>query len=74
MLNTGAACMLVFARLILSLKSMCLNAKLFILIQMFPAFVVFTLEEGDCHNTWVQCIAISFSKFDDTIYCFVSAS
>lgn len=67
--------MLVFARLILSLKSMCLNDKLFILIQIFSAFVVFTLrEEGDWHNTWMQCVSLSSSKLDVTIYCFVSVS
>ena len=33
----------------------------FFLIQMFSAFVVFTLrEEGDWHNTWMQCVSIFF--------------
>lgn len=66
--------MLVFARLILSLKNMYLNYKLFSLIQMFSLFVVFTLKEQEkCHNTLMQCV-FSFSQLDATIYCFVPVS
>lgn len=61
--------MLVFASLILSLKNMYLNYKLFLLIQIFSAFVVFTLkEERECYFD-VMCILFSIIRCYNLLLC-----